>query len=188
MRLLSLSAQRKGVALATALFMIVVIGTIIAGVLFTSSQEQRSAASQVHVGRALTAAEYAQNAVLIDWDRERAWRLPKGDTIRRQYNLAGGAVATAIVTKLNTTTFLVTAEGRAGATRQTRSSRRTSTLLTLDIPQLRVPAAFTGRGAIGVSGSSITSGNDINPTGWDCPTAGPAAAGIATPDSSVTYS
>jgi hypothetical protein len=179
---------RDGVALATTLFMIVVIGTIIGGALFASSLEQRSASSQVYTGRALAAAEYGQNAVLIDWDRQRAWTMPKGDTLIRRYNLAEGAIATAIVTKLNTTTFLVTAEGQAGATRQTRSRRATSTLLTLDIPQLRVPAAFTGRGAVSVAGSSMTSGADANPTGWDCPTAGPTVAGIATPDSAITYS
>ena len=184
----SFTARRAGVALATTLFMIVVIGTIIAGALFSTSLEQRSASSQVYTGRALAAAEYGQNAVLIDWDRGRAWTMAKGDTLIRQYNLAEGAIATAVVTKLNTTTFLVTSDGQAGATRYTRSRRATSTLLTLDIPQLRVPAAFTGRGASSIGGSSITSGADANPTGWDCPSAGPTVAGIATPDSAISYS
>lgn len=179
--------RRDGVALATALFMIVVIGTIISAVVFTSSQEQRSASSQIYAERALTAAEYGQNAVLIDWDRERAWRMANGDTLRRVYSVAGGGVATAVVTKLNMTTFLVASEGEAGATRQTRARRRTSVLLTLNIPQLRVPAAFTGRGADSVGGSSTTNGADVNPAGWDCPAAGPTAAGIATGDSSMTY-
>ena len=155
------SPRRDGVALATALFMIVVIGTIISAVVFTSSQEQRSASSQIYAERALTAAEYGQNAVLIDWDRERAWRMANGDTLRRVYNVAGGGVATAVVTKLNMTTFLVASEGEAGATRQTRARRRTSVLLPLNIPQLRVPAAFTGRGADSVGGSSITNGTDV---------------------------
>jgi hypothetical protein len=187
MRHVSRFGRRRGLALATTLFAIVVIGTIISAALFASTQEQRSATSQLYVERALAAAEYAQNAVLIDWDRERTWRMPNGDTLLRTYSVAGGAVATAVVTKLNRTTFLVASEGSAGPTEQSRARRRTSMVLTLDIPQLRVPAAFTARGADTVAGSSITNGTDVNPTGWDCPAAGPTAAGIATGDSVMTY-
>src|SRR5919109_1388115 len=187
MRHFSRFGRRRGLALATTLFAIVVIGTIISAALFASTQEQRSATSQLYVERALAAAEYGQNAVLIDWDRERTWRMPNGDTLRRTYSVAGGGVATAVVTKLNRTTFLVASEGRAGPTEQSAARRRTSMVLTLDIPQLRVPAAFTARGADTVAGSSITNGTDVNPAGWDCPAAGPTAAGIATGDSVMTY-
>jgi len=188
MRHFSRFGRRRGLALATTLFAIVVIGTIISAALFASTQEQRSATSQLYVERALAAAEYGQNAVLIDWDRERTWRMPNGDTLRRTYTVAGGAVATAVVTKLNRTTFLVASEGSAGPTEQSRAQRRTSMVLTLDIPQLRVPAAFTARGADTVAGSSTTNGTDMNPAGWDCPAPGPVAAGIATGDSAMTYS
>src|SRR5919109_1348247 len=187
MRHFSRFGRRRGLALATTLFAIVVIGTIISAALFASTQEQRSATSQLYVERALAAAEYGQNAVLIDWDRERTWRMPNGDTLLRTYSVAGGAVATAVVTKLNRTTFLVASEGSAGPTDQSRARRRTSMVLTLDIPQLRVPAAFTARGADTVAGSSVTNGTDVNPAGWDCPAAGPTAAGIATGDSVMTY-
>src|SRR5690606_24445842 len=68
--------SRRGAALLTALFGIVVISTIVSGAFFTSSQEFRGGRNQLVEQRAFAVAEYGLNAEVSNWDRGR--NLPGG--------------------------------------------------------------------------------------------------------------
>src|SRR5688572_4308752 len=71
--------KRKGIALVAAIFGIVVIATIVAGSLFTSTQEYRSGRNQLVEQRAFAVAEYGLNGEIANWDRSR--NLPNGMAI-----------------------------------------------------------------------------------------------------------
>jgi hypothetical protein len=181
------TSDRRGFAMAFAIFAIVIIGILVAGVFFASTQDFRVGRNTLIQERALTAAEFGQNRVLMRWIRDSATRMPVGDTMFFVDTSSAGALDTVRVTKTNRTTFWVVSEGRAEGGVDLGARRRTGMVITLDVPQIRVPAAFTGRGRDTIGGSSITSGRDSMPPGWDCPPPGAPTAAISTPDSQMIY-
>jgi Tfp pilus assembly protein PilX len=62
--MLARSRNRPGFALAVALAAIVIIGAIITGMFFTSTQEYRISRNTALQARALTAAEYGMNSIV----------------------------------------------------------------------------------------------------------------------------
>src|SRR5919202_4884609 len=131
--------RRDGIALAVALFTMVVIAALIAGVFFTATQEYRTGRNTLAQERAMTGAEFGQNMILARWDKAKAARMKTGDTLYQVNSLAGGVLDTVLVTKLNPTTFWVVSTARTGGNAQTSGRRRTGTLLTLNLPNIRVP-------------------------------------------------
>src|SRR5919202_2826283 len=99
--------RRDGIALAVALFTMVVIAALIAGVFFTATQEYRTGRNTLTQERAMAAAEFGQNMILARWDKAKIARMKTGDTLYQINQLSGGVVDTVLVTKLNPTTFWV---------------------------------------------------------------------------------
>ena len=172
--------DRKGIALATALIAVVVIGALIAGTFFATTQEYRVARTSLTAQRALTAAEYGQNQLLNDWNMSWNTSMATGDTVKKVYTPETGSADTVIMTRLRFNMFWVVSTGRTGATTRDDSRRRTGLLVRLDTPEIPFPGAFSGAKSISASGNFTASGNDSIPTGWtDCPPAGPQKAGMA---------
>ncbi|HJU90950.1 MAG TPA: hypothetical protein VJ672_16315 [Gemmatimonadaceae bacterium] len=184
----SMNHRREGFALAVAIAAIVVIGALIAGVYFTSTQEFRIGRNTLLQTRALTAAELGLNAMTTpvpngQWNPGVYNALASGATAPPVQVLPGdGSVDTVRVTKLNDMTFLAVSEGRAGNSQAAEARRRLAVLLTLQIPQINMLAALVTRGNTHIGGSSFINGNDTSFTGWGCPPAGPAKPGIAISD------
>ena len=65
--------KREGMALAMAMFAIVVIGALIAGAYFASTQDFRIGSNSLVAERAFTSAEYGLNKTMSGWDQ--AWNL-----------------------------------------------------------------------------------------------------------------
>jgi hypothetical protein len=172
---------RAGFALGLALMAIVVIGALIAGAFFMSAQEYRVGRNAVTQANALAAAEYGQSATFAEWDK--TWnRQAIGSTVVRAYQLGGGVIDTVRMTKLDSLSYLVVSEGRAGSGVRAGARRRTALLLRLQIPQFQMPGAMTTRGNVVIGGTTSLLGKDTSFAGWDCPPAGAAIAGVAVTD------
>ena len=174
-----MTSRRSGFALPVAVFAIVIIGALVAGAFFASTQEFRIGTNTLQQTRALGAAEFGLNQTQATWNSKWNTTMQRGQVQTLTPATSDGSVATVRVTRLNDQAFLVASEGSSGQAR-----RRTAKLLVLNIPQINVLAALTARGATKIGGSSFIDGNDHNYPGWDCPAAGPALPGIAASDTS----
>jgi hypothetical protein len=186
--------RRNGFALAVAMVAIVVIGALIAGAFWTSTQEFRSGRNALVQERALAAAEYGQNWVLANWNN--SWNLMNpGDTVAWTQAPDANSSARIRMTRLNSYTFWVVSEGVAGAGSGGEARRRTNSIIRLDVPNLKITGAITTAGTASFSGAMAgvggVNGNDANPNGWsECPPGGPPKAAISNdaPGSEITSS
>src|SRR5438128_8799240 len=72
--------NERGMALAVAIFALVVVGALVAGALFAGTQEQRVGENWRRLTESFGAAETGLNEVIRNWD-------PKQINIVRQYPL-----------------------------------------------------------------------------------------------------
>ena len=181
------SRPRRGMAVAVALVAIVLIGALIAGTFFFSTQDYRVGRMSLDTDRALTAAEFGQTTALKDWTAA-VWNqnLKIGDTLKRVYATGGSSTDTVTVTRIKYNMFWVVSSGRSESGNvSSEGRRRTGMLVRMDTPLFPFPGAFTGATTVDLSGSYTGTGNDAAPTGWtDCPPAGDGIAAVA----SVTVS
>jgi hypothetical protein len=173
------TTHRAGFALPIAVFAIVIIGALVAGAFFSSTQEFRIGSNTLQQTRALGAAEFGLNQTVANWNSAWNTNMTRGQVQTLTPTTSDGSVATVRVTRLSDQAFLVASEGTAG-----QSRRGAAKLLVLNIPQLNFLAALTARGATKIGGSSFIDGNDHVYPNWDCPAAGPAMPGIAASDTS----
>jgi hypothetical protein len=182
------SGHREGMALALSIFAMVIIGAMVAGAFFASSQEYRIGRSSLVQARAMAVAEHGQNQIMNAWSQTARNTMPTGQTDISTFTSTGGT-ARVEVTKLSRWVFSVVSEGTAGSGNQFGARRRTGMLVRLDIPEMNFMGALTSRGPTRLGGSSYIDGNDANPTGWDCPATGAPLPGLAINDeANVTYS
>ncbi len=170
---------RRGMALAVAIFAIVVIGAVIAGVFFSSTQDYRIGRNSLVQQRAFTAAEHGLAYVADQWDGS-IFNQPQGGTLSWNNVATGdGAVAHVRLSKLNDSLFWVASRGVVGTGTPMATSRTTNAVYRVDIPMMQFLAALTVRGNTQIGGSSYINGNDNNPPGWACDALQPAKPGIA---------
>ncbi|MGQ0714161.1 MAG: hypothetical protein ACT4PJ_10560 [Gemmatimonadaceae bacterium] len=174
--------NRRGVALVTAIFALVLMGVLAAGLFFVTSQEVRVGRSLLPQPQALAGAEVGQNSIMAQWDRRWNTTLRRGSTATRVYSLAGGGVDTVRVTNLDDVFFYLTSHASVGASVGDPSRRRTSLLVRLRYPDFNMLGAVTGRGETRVRDLSSVDGNDTSYASWNCPQAGPPMAGLAVAD------
>lgn len=184
---------RRGMALLTALFGIVVIALMISGAFFSSNQENRGGRNALIEQRAFAVAEFGLNSEVSNWDRSR--NLPGGMAVgavdsSRVY-VAAGDTAHVSITRLTPTSFWVMSEGMANIGSTALESRRqTSAYVRIAYPSITPKGAITTAGNITVTGSAIVDGRDTDPAGWGQCAAIPNAdvpAIVAAPGMSVSY-
>jgi len=177
--------SRPGFALAVALAAIVIIGAIITGMFFASTQEYRISRNSAMQARALTAAEFGMNKVMTPGQWVSSWNTAaNGLLATNTYTPGDGGIDTVRVTKLNDGQFLITSTGRVGVAKGGQARHRVGALVTLAIPQLSMLGALTTRGSAKVGGSSFLNGNDSAIANWNCPPTGAGLPGLAIPDTS----
>src|SRR6476661_8796860 len=175
--------NRPGFALAVALAAIVIIGAIITGMFFASTQEYRISRNSAMQARALTAAEYGMNSSMTAGQWVSSWNTAaNGLLATKAYTPGDGGIDTVRVTKLNDGQFLITSTGRVGVAKGGQARHRVGALVTLQIPQINMLGALTTRGSAKVGGSSFLNGHDSTITNWNCPPAGPGLPGLVLPD------
>jgi cytoskeletal protein CcmA (bactofilin family) len=159
--------SEKGMALVMALSAIVVIGVLMAGVLFVTTQDYRIGANTVRQTGAAAAAELGLNRIPVDWDLADNTRLQTGATLTKSYIGPRGAAANVIVTRLPGPFFWAVSEGYAGGLgSQASGRRRYGTLFRLDSPAMNFLGAITTQGTLTVNGNVNVVGNDAAPPGW----------------------
>jgi len=146
--------SERGVALLAALGAIVLIGVIIAGGLFSVTQDSRISDNALRQSRATSTAELGLNRIVAEWNLAFNRRVT-GDTMKRSYTASGGGVANVVVTRLNGPFFWVVSEGLSGTTRSTfLARRRYGLLLRLDTPQMNFLGAITTQGTTTINGNA----------------------------------
>ena len=160
--------NREGMALAMAMFAIVVIGALIAGAFFASNQDFKIGRNSLVAQRAFSAAEFGLNKTMADWDQRLNLAVKVGKDTNFTYLTGDGGQSTVKVTRANDYTYWVVSEGAAGVNTPLETRRRTSAVLRLAYAAVKVGGALTLAGGGTIKGSSQVYGTNANPTGWDC--------------------
>lgn len=160
--------NRDGMALAMAMFAIVVIGALIAGAFFASNQDFKIGRNSLTAQRAFSAAEFGLNKTMGEWDRSRNMAITVGRDSTMSYSTGDGAQSNVRITRLNGYTYWLVSEGVAGVGTTQETRRRTSMVMRLAYPAVKVGGAVTLAGGGTVKGSAQVSGVNANPSGWNC--------------------
>ena len=173
--------SRNGMALIMALGAMVIIGVLIGGIVFVTTQDYRIGTNTMRQEQATAAADLGLNRVPQEWNLADNTRLKTGDTLKRVYPGLHTASAKVIVTRLTGPFFWVVSEGTAGGLgSQASARRRYGALFRLDLPQMNVLGAITTQGNTTVNGNVSVNGNDAAPAGWSsCGTSTQNVAGAA---------
>lgn len=178
--------QREGFALAVAIGAIVVIGALIAGVFFASTQQYRIGRNALLQARAESAAEYGLNAIFDTTQTTNRWNVKWNNQTPGAKDTmvftSAGTVDTVLVTKVNDSNFMITSEARVTGGSGAQARSRIGMLVPLRIPELNMHGAFTTRGQIQVGGAANLDGNDHTVAGWTCPPLDTALAGVTVSD------
>ena len=184
--------RREGFALVVAMIAIVVIGALIAGAFFTSTQEFLIGRNSLVDQRAFGAAEAGAVQPVQSWLKTLNLSMANGTTLAPDtLNLAGGAYAVRRVTRLNEATFWVMSDGYAGGTSGPLASRhRINATYRIAFPTFNIIGALTVRGRVEVQGSSVVDGIDGTPPNWGgvCPLPGAPMPGVNAPDTTLVCS
>jgi hypothetical protein len=185
------SKRREGFALAIAMIAIVVIGALIAGAFFTSTQEYRVGRNSLVDQRAYAAAEAGVNEPIQGWIKRLNLSMVNGTTSdSNKLVLGDGSYAVRRITRLNDYTFWVMSDGYAGGTvGSVASHHRLNAVYRLAYPNFNILGALTVRGRVEVQGSSKVDGTDQIPPQWVtsgiCPATGTGMPGVAAPDTTL---
>jgi len=165
---LSLHQDERGMALAIALFAIVVIGALIAGTAFAGQMEMGGGRSAVAATQAVEQAETGLSSVFDNWSQ--SWNnlaVQDSSTKVTTVSATGRDRYTTNVTRLGGLLYFVTSVGeRLDASGNVLASRTLGQLARMTTPNISVNAAVKGEGNVSVGGTSSVSGIDTWPAGW----------------------
>jgi hypothetical protein len=193
--------NERGIALAVAIFALVIVGALVAGAFFAGTQEQRVAENQRRLQQSFGSAEMGLNEVLRRWDPQiinkvalyprDSIRIPWAAGVPDTVTPDKSGVFGGYIYKLNDQIYLVdvvardrhSATGVAGG----GARQRLGQLVRIRLVDFKIGAALTTQGGVTVQGNAAVSGRDTIPQGWSqsyCDTIGDTTkAGIRTVDS-----
>lgn len=176
-------ADERGMALAVAVFALVVVGALVAGAFFAGNLEQATGRNSVYAAEAADAAEAGAANVLSDWDQFNLNNIATGDSVLVPLTQSLGArvSVTPKVIRLNQDLFLVrTFAKRTTAGGSTLAQRTVATVARLSYVSATAKAAVTVTKPVKFNGNAFNViGNDSVPKGWagetGCATSGDLA-------------
>src|SRR6186997_703882 len=181
----SADESRKGVALISALFGVVILGVMMSGMYFTSNQEFRGTRNALVEQRSFAVAEYGLNSEISNWDRLRNKPsvFPIGMIDSNQVYIANGDTAWVKVTRLTDNSFWVVSEGRANiGVNALEARRQTSAFVRIAYPTIQAKGAITAAGDVNLQGSAFVDGDDVSPPGWtNCGAPGATVPAVVVP-------
>ena len=183
-------ASERGMALAMAIFALVVVGALVAGAFFAGNLEQATGRNAVYAAEAADAAEAGAANVLADWDQFNLNNMAVNAVtpIPLTTSLGARVSVSPAVTRLNDDLFLIrTSATRTSAGGATLAERTVATLARLTYATATANAAVTAGKTVNFNGVAFeVDGNDEVPAGWTgepgC-TTGAAKAGVRTAQS-----
>ena len=183
MRLSTVRRDQRGIALPTAIFALVVIGALVAGIFFTARIEVRSGENTMSEARA---TEAAQAGLMMGYpvvlSTATTNNLSNGRTVGIARTQIGttGSYYTDSVTQLNRFMFLLRSYGTYEVNGDTIAARTLAMLVKRYMPELNVNSGAIVVGNATVSGSANLDGHDHPPPDWTgCP-AGTDQPGLRT--------
>lgn len=184
--------ERRGIALITALFGVVVLGVMMSGMHFSSTQEYRGTRNALIEQRGFAVAEFGLNSEISNWDRSRNLlsNFAVGRIDSNQVYVAAGDTSWVKVSRLTENTFWVVSDGRANIGNNNLEARRqTSAFVRMAYPSITPKGAITAAGNVRLGGSSLVSGDDVHPSGWTTCSAAAATvpAVVIPPGQTLTY-
>jgi hypothetical protein len=170
-------ANERGIALAVAVFALVVIGALVAGSFFAGRLEQQTGQNTFYASQAAEAAEATLSQTLGSLSSATMLAMVAGGDSSQvsTVSLGGSVVGTAWARRLTSSVWLVKALGeRRNASGGDLATRSVGQLIRLNEINISVNAGLTAIGQVTVSGNSEVSGFDQTPTAWssagvDCP-------------------
>lgn len=190
--------DERGMALAIAIFALIVVGALVAGAFFAGTQEQRVGVNSRRVQQSFGVAEAGAAERLATWRPDSLNQLGIYPADFAPIALTPTPFGTGsyggVVYRLTPYVFLIDVSGSdlatsAGRTQAGTGARQRIGLLTRLAPvQFDIQASLTTQGTVKVKGTAEVNGNDQDPTGWlDCGPLAEAKAGIRVqPDAAVT--
>jgi Tfp pilus assembly protein PilX len=178
--------QRRGVALITALFGVVVLAVLMSGMYFTSNQEYRGTRNALVEQRAFAVAEYGLNSEISNWDRARnqIQSFGIGAIDSTKVYPANTDTSWVKVTRLTDNTFWVLSDGYANMGNNLESRRQTSAFVRIAYPTINPRGAITAAGNVRLQGAANVDGDDVHPAGWtNCGALVPTVPGVTVPPS-----
>src|SRR6267378_4331503 len=197
--------DERGMALAVAIFAMVVVGALVAGAFFAGTQEQRVGENQRRVQTSFGVAEAGAQETVLSWDPSTKNKRPLycpcvgGDSVPIPSvgadtvapNGSGRYFGNSF--KLGPNIFLIDVTGRdkasaAGAIAGGGGARQRIGLITRIAPvQFGIAASLTTQGGVSLQGNANVNGADQIPTGWaSCDPPGVAMPGIRDNGGNVT--
>ena len=184
-----LMRDERGMALAIAIFALVVIGAMVAGAFFAGTQEQRVGENQRRVYASFGVAEAGAQERLISWvpdDMNRRATYPL-DSVQIASTQAPSGTGTygGFSYKLGPNIFLIDVTGRDRATQSGGTAggggarQRLGMIARIAPVEFGIRASLTTQGGVSVGGNAQVNGADQIPTTWtSCDPPGPAQAGV----------
>ena len=190
--------DERGIALAVAIFALVVAGALIAGAFFAGNQEQRVGQNTLRVQQSFGAGEEALNEIVANW-RPGVYNKIKvypADSFVIQDTVTAGGTGRygVVIRKLNNNLYQVDVTGRdrssaAGRLLNSGARQRIGEFVRIRLLDMGIGGALTTQGSITLSGNAYIDGRDHVPAGWsasNCDTIGDTTkAGVRAPDSVV---
>lgn len=162
-------SNERGMALAVAIFALVVIGALVAGTFFAGRLEQSSGQATVYAAQAAEAGEAGLSDAINGLNATALGAMTVGDPptalapLTVDYQLS----ATRSVRRLTSSLFLVEALGtRSNAAGASLADRKLGTLVRLVYPNIPVNAGLTALGNVKLSGGADVTGIDAVPPAW----------------------
>lgn len=186
--------DERGMALAIAIFALVIIGAIVAGAFFAGNQSQRVGENSRRTSQSFGVAEEGMNELVAGWNPQRYNRMkwyPADSAVDSGTTAGGTGSYASVVRKMNDNIFLVdvTGEDKASASGKVfggGARQRVGMLLRIRIVDMKIGASLTTQGTVKLAGNAFVDGNDHLPAGWNssyCDTTGDSTkAGIRLPN------
>jgi hypothetical protein len=161
--------DERGMALAVALFALVVIGLLVSGTFFSGRLEQQSGQNTFYAGQAAEAAEAGISDAIGSATPTSLMALPVGGAAvdLGTVSLGGRVDVTKQLSRLTSSVFLIRTVGsRRNAAGTAMATRSAGSLLRLVTPHLLIRGGLSAIGHIVVSGNATVSGIDTTPPLW----------------------
>jgi hypothetical protein len=187
MRRVSVLRDERGMALAVAIFALVVVGALVAGAFFAGTQEQRVGENQRRVMTSFGIAEAGAQERMLVWDpttQNRIKQYPESSVdIPTQAAPGGTGSYGGTWYRMGPNVFLIDITGQdgrtaSGATAAGSGARQRVGMIARIAPiEFGIKASLTTQGGVSVGGNAEIDGADQNP--WpSCDPPGPAQAGV----------
>ncbi|HEV8305562.1 MAG TPA: pilus assembly PilX N-terminal domain-containing protein [Gemmatimonadales bacterium] len=169
--------DERGIALAVAIFALVIVGALVAGAFFAGTQEQRVADNTRRLGQSFGVAEVGIGRQVARWDPARnnaVAKYPAATLVVPDSSTATGVFGGQVL-KLNGNLYLIDIIARDSASRSGRlnsrggARQRIGLLVRIQPLQMDIRASLTTQGGANLTGNASVDGRDHVPVGWtDC--------------------